>query len=60
MYIFNYQTCTIIIITLEPCALKVEFQHFKLRFNIRKLFLEIPLREGIRGERRPKNIVKIG
>jgi hypothetical protein len=32
MYIFIFHTCTIIIITLEPCALKIEFQHFILRF----------------------------
>jgi hypothetical protein len=49
MYIFNSQTCTIIIITLEPCALKVEFQHFILKFNIRKLFLANTIERGDKG-----------
>ncbi len=42
-------------ITLTPCALNAEFQHFILRFNIKKFItLLIPLNEGIRGESRPK------
>jgi hypothetical protein len=32
-YIFNALTCTTITITLEPCALDAEFQHFIPRFN---------------------------
>jgi hypothetical protein len=32
-YIFTPPTYTTIIITFEPCALNVEFQHFILRFN---------------------------
>jgi hypothetical protein len=32
-YIFSIPTCTTTIITLEPCALNVEFQHFILNFN---------------------------
>jgi hypothetical protein len=48
-------------ITLGPCALNAEFQHFILRFNIKKLItLRIPLNEGIRGESRPKDTVKTG
>jgi hypothetical protein len=31
--IFTAPTCTTTIITLEPCALNAEFQHFILRFN---------------------------
>jgi hypothetical protein len=30
-YIFTGRTCPITIITLEPCALNAEFQHFILR-----------------------------
>jgi hypothetical protein len=32
-YVVTAPYCTTIIITLEPCALNVEFQHFILRFN---------------------------
>jgi hypothetical protein len=32
-YIFTTRTCTTAIITLLPCALNAEFQHFILRFN---------------------------
>jgi hypothetical protein len=32
-YIFTAPTCRTTIITLEPCALNAEFQHFMLRFN---------------------------
>jgi hypothetical protein len=32
-YIFTAPTCTTTIISLEPCALNAEFQHFILRFN---------------------------
>jgi hypothetical protein len=32
-YIFAAPTCTTTIITLEPCALNAEFQHFTPRFN---------------------------
>jgi hypothetical protein len=51
-YIFTAPTCTTAIITLEPCALNAEFQHFILRFNKISFTLEIPLKEGIRGESR--------
>jgi hypothetical protein len=37
-------------ITLEPCALNAEFQHFIPRFNKNFLTLQIPLKEGIGGE----------
>jgi len=36
-YLFTAPTCTTTIITLQPCALNAEFQHFILRFN--KIFL---------------------
>ncbi len=32
-YIFTALTCTTTTITLDPCALNAEFQHFILRFN---------------------------
>jgi hypothetical protein len=32
-YIFTAPSCTTTIITLEPCALNAEFQHFIPRFN---------------------------
>jgi hypothetical protein len=53
----HYTTCTITVITLTPCALNVEFQHFILRFNKNFITLQIPLQEGIGGERRPKDRV---
>jgi len=46
------------IITPQPCALNAEFQHFILRFNKNFLTLRIPLKEGIGGEKRPKDRVK--
>jgi len=33
IYIFTAPTCTTTIITLEPCALNAEFQHFVPRFS---------------------------
>jgi hypothetical protein len=59
-YIFTAPSCTTTIITLEPCALNAEFQHFILRFNKNFLSLLIPLKEGIVGERRPKDRVTLG
>jgi hypothetical protein len=47
-YIFTTPTCTTTVITLEPCALNAEFQHFILKFN-NFITLQIPLREGDRG-----------
>ncbi len=41
-YIFPAPTCTTIIITVEPCALNAEFQHFIPRFNKNFLTLQIP------------------
>jgi hypothetical protein len=32
-FFFTAPTCTSTIITLEPCALNAEFQHFILRYN---------------------------
>jgi hypothetical protein len=49
--IFTAPACTTTIITLEPCALNAEFQHFILRFNKISILLLIPLKEGIGGER---------
>jgi len=48
-YVFTVPTCTTTIITLEPCALNAEFQHFILRFN--KFSLLCRLKDGIEGER---------
>jgi hypothetical protein len=58
-YIFTAPTCTTTIITLEPCALNAEFQHFILRFN--KIFdtLQIPLKEGIGSEREGEDRVTL-
>jgi hypothetical protein len=39
------------LITLAPCALNAEFQHFILRFNKNFITLQIPLQEGIGGEK---------
>jgi hypothetical protein len=47
-------------ISVEPCALNAEFQHFILRFNKNVFTLQIPLKEGIGSERRPKDRVKTG
>jgi len=44
--------CTII--TLEPCALDAEFQHFIPRFNKISLILWIPLKEGFGVKGGPK------
>jgi hypothetical protein len=35
------------LITLQPCALNAQFQHFILRFNKISLLLRIPLKGGI-------------
>jgi hypothetical protein len=39
IYIFIVPTYTTTIITLKPCALNVEFQHFILKFNKISLLL---------------------
>jgi hypothetical protein len=50
---------TAIIITLEPCTLNAEFQHFIPRFNkISLLHRYHWKREGFGGERRLKDSVK--
>jgi hypothetical protein len=48
------------IITLEPCALNAEFQHFILRLNKISLLCKyhLPLKEGVEGERKSKDRVK--
>jgi hypothetical protein len=38
IYTFTAHTCTTIIVTLEPCALNVEFEDFIERFNKISLF----------------------
>jgi hypothetical protein len=52
IYIFTAPACTTIIITLEPCALNAEFQHFIPRFNKNFFTLWIRLKKGIGGESR--------
>ncbi len=37
-YIFTAHACTSTIISLEPCALNAEFQHFMLRYNKQKFY----------------------
>jgi hypothetical protein len=59
-YILTGSTYTTTIVTLESSALKAEFQHFTLRFKKNFLTLQIPLKEGIRGESRAKDRVKTG
>jgi hypothetical protein len=49
-YIFTAPTCTTTIVTLEPCALNAEFQHFILRFN-KKFLLSFTTERGDSGER---------
>jgi hypothetical protein len=44
-------TCTSIIITLEPCALNAEFQHFTVRFDITERGDRAVKAEGTEGER---------
>jgi hypothetical protein len=62
--IFTAPNCTTTIISLEPCALNAEFQHSILSWSISywdliNIFtLRLPLKEGIGGERRPKDRVK--
>jgi hypothetical protein len=59
-YIFTAPTCTTTIITLKLCALNAEFQHFILIFLIIKfLTLQIPRKESVGGESRPKERVTL-
>jgi hypothetical protein len=58
-YIFTGPTCTTDIITLEPCALNAEFQHFILRLIKFPYFADTTER-GDRGESRPKDRVETG
>ncbi len=53
-YMYNYYNY------LEPCALNAEFKHFIPRFKTNFLTLRTSLKEGIRGEQRPKDRVKTG
>jgi hypothetical protein len=60
-YIFTAPNCTTTIISLEPYALHAgHHQHFILRFIKMSFTLWTPLKEGIGGERRPKDRVKTG
>jgi hypothetical protein len=58
--IFTAPTCTTTTITLEPCALNAEFQHFILRFNIIFLLCGYHWKRGVGSERRSKDRVKTG
>jgi hypothetical protein len=58
-YIFTAPTYTITIITLEPCTLNAEFQHFILRFDKISLLHRYHLK-GDKCEIRPKDRVKTG
>jgi hypothetical protein len=58
MYIFTDPNCTTTIVSLEPCALNAEYQHFILRFIKMSFTLWIPLKEGKAGEKMPKDRVK--
>jgi len=59
-YIFTAPNCTTAIISLEPCALNAEYRHFILRFTKNVFTLLMPLKEGMEGERKPKDRVKTG
>jgi hypothetical protein len=50
----------ITLLNADDSAFRTEFQHFILRFNKNFLTLQIPLKEGLGVERRPKDGVKIG
>jgi hypothetical protein len=47
----HYTTCTITVITLTPCALNVEFQHFILRFNKKFHYFADTTARGDRGRK---------
>jgi hypothetical protein len=51
-------TCKAIIISLEPCALNADFQHFIPGSNKFPYFMDTPERK-IWGERRPKDSVTL-
>jgi hypothetical protein len=61
-YIFTAPTCTTTIITLEPCALNVEFQHLLPRFITISLLCgyQREREREDRDESRPKDKVKAG
>jgi hypothetical protein len=58
-YIFTAPTEPTTIISHEPCALNVEFQHFIPKFNNISLLCGY-VERGVWGERKPKDRVKIG
>ncbi len=47
-HIFNPPTCKGTIISLEPCALNADFQHFIPRFNKISLLCGYPRKKGLR------------
>ncbi len=49
-YISTALTCTTTIISLEPCALNTEFQHFMLRFNKISLLCRYHWKRGWAGK----------
>ncbi len=53
-YIFTVPTCKATLISLEPCALNADFQHFIPRFNKISYFMDTPERR-VWDERRPKD-----
>jgi hypothetical protein len=57
-YFFIFPICKAIIISLEPCALNVELQHFIPKFNKISLLYGCP-QIRVWGERRPKDKVTL-
>ncbi len=53
-YIFTAPTCTTTIISLKPCALNADFQHFILRFNKISLLCGYHSKRGQGGESRER------
>jgi len=47
MNLMKKKKCSVCIITLEPCALNAEFQHFMMRFSKISLLLQIQTERGI-------------
>jgi hypothetical protein len=65
-YTFTATTCTTAIISLDPCALNAEFQHFVLSYSISycdlikcPYFADTTERGDRGGERRPKDRVTL-
>jgi hypothetical protein len=61
-YIFIVYTCIITIMTFQPCAWNVEFQHFILiliKFPYFADTINLKLKEGFGGQKRSKNKVTL-